>query len=325
MTYWSLALAFLLWQQTPTGAPESGLSASQTALQQETVGNYTLGPGDQLEIFVLDLPELDNRQVTVDLKGGINLPTVGRLVAAGRTTDQIEAEIETKLKKYLVHPDASVAILEMRSQPVSVLGSVKSPGVYQIQGRKTLFELLSMAGGLNNDAGYQITITRNLKWGALPLPDTKTDSTGQFSLASVPVDEVLTGANPALNILVKPEDVISVPKGEVVYVLGAVLRPGGYVMNEKEVVSALEVLALAQGLDQTAKGNDAKVMRVVPGSIDRQEIAIKLSGILKGNESDMLLQPDDILFVPSSTLKTLGYGILRSTSNAAGSAIYRIP
>ncbi len=319
----SLILSLFLLQATPQTTVDTGSGAAPSA--PEEVGNYALGPGDQLEVFVLDLPELDNRHVTVDLRGGINLPTVGRLDAAGLTTEQLEAAIEAKLERYLVQPDASVSILEMRSQPVSVLGSVHSPGVYQIQGRKTLFELLSMAGGLTQDAGYQINITRNLKWGRLPLPGAVDDASGQYSTATVASEDLISGANPAANILVKPEDVISVPKGEIIYVIGAVLRPGGFVMNERETVSALEILALAQGLDPTAKGGDAKVMRLVPGSIDRNEIPVNLSGILKGKEMDISLQKDDILFVPSSAWKTFGFRALNATANSAGYAIYRIP
>ena len=109
---------------------------------------YTLGPGDQIVVRVPDFEEIDNKSIPIDLKGSVNLPAVGRIQASGLTTEQLEAAIAERLKKYLVKPDVSVYLTEMRSQPVSILGQVQTPGVHQLQGQKNLFEVLSLAGGL---------------------------------------------------------------------------------------------------------------------------------------------------------------------------------
>ena len=98
---------------------------------------YTLGPGDQIIVRVLDLEEIDNKPVPIDLRGSINLPVAGRIQASGLTTERLEAAIAERLKKVLVKPDVSVYLAEMRSQPVSLLGQVQTPGVHQLQGLTT--------------------------------------------------------------------------------------------------------------------------------------------------------------------------------------------
>jgi polysaccharide export outer membrane protein len=286
---------------------------------------YTLGPGDQIVIRVPEIEEIDNKTVPIDLKGNINLPSVGRIQASGLNTEQLEAAIADRLKKYLVKPDVSVYLTEMRSQPVSVLGQVQTPGVHQLQGQKNLFEVLSLAGGLRPEAGNVIEITRRLEWGPIPLPNAANDSTGQFSVGSVEVRSVMNASNPAENILIKPNDVISVPKADTIYVLGAVKKPGAYVLGEHRTLATLEILALAEGTEKTAAPQKARIMRVIPGSNDRAEIPVNLSTILSGKIPDVPLTADDILFVPVSRAKVAGYRTLEALAEAGTTAIYRVP
>src|SRR5437588_2346223 len=132
------------------------------------------------------------------------------------------------MKRYLQEPDVSISISEFRSQPISILGAVQNPGVHQLQGRKNLFAVLSLAGGLRQDAGYRVRITRKLEWGRIPLPGALDDPSGQFSTASVSIKSIMDATSPAENIAIKPEDVISVPKADLVYVIGAVHKSGGF-------------------------------------------------------------------------------------------------
>jgi polysaccharide export outer membrane protein len=290
-----------------------------------TPDTYTLGPGDQIVIRVPDLEEIDNKAVPIDLKGSVNIPEVGRIQASGLTTEQLEGVIAEHLKRYLVKPDVSVYLTEMRSQPVSILGQVQTPGVHQLQGQKNLFEVLSLAGGLRQEAGNVINITRRLEWGSIPLPGAANDSTGQFSIASVDVKSVMNASNPAENILIKPNDVISVPKADTIYVIGAVHKPGAYVLGEYRSLSALQILALAEGPEKTADTKDARIMRVIPGSNDRSEIPVDLKTILSGKMPDVQLTADDILFVPVSKAKATGYRALDVLAQVATMAIYRVP
>ena len=154
--------------------------------------NYVLGPGDQLSLVVENLSEdFADKIFRIDLGGDINLPLAGRIHAAGLTISQFEGEIQQHLARFVKDPRVVVTITEFNSQPISILGAVNNAGVKQIVGRKTLFEVLSLAGGLRPDAGSVIRITRALDKGPIPLPDAKPDPTGQFTVASVNVKAVL--------------------------------------------------------------------------------------------------------------------------------------
>src|SRR5262249_24993209 len=171
----------------------------------------------------------------------------------------------------------------------SVLGSVQNPGVHQLQGSKNLFEVLSLAGGLRPDAGAMVKITRRIKWGRIPLPGAADDPTGEFSVASVHVRSILSAANPADNILIRPEDVISVPKADLIYAIGAVRKAGGFVLGEHETISVLQALALAEGLDRLAAAQHGRILRMTDGSPNRIEIPVDLKKILAGTSADVSL------------------------------------
>jgi polysaccharide export outer membrane protein len=297
-------------------------SASEGTLN-ETLASYILGASDQLTIFVANLADFDDREVRVNTRGDVNLPRVGRIHAAGLTTEGLQLEIEKRLQAILNEPRVVVEIKEFRSQPVSVLGAVNAPGEHQLEGRKTLFALLSAAGGLRPDAGNSVKISRNLKYGRIPLSNAHEDPTGQFSIASVSAKGILSATDPADNIIIMPEDVISVTKADVVYCVGSVHKPGGFVMGQAESLSALQVLSLAEGLDRNAAPEGAKILRAVPGSNVRTEVALNLKKLMAGKGADLPLQSDDILFVPNSAARS---AFLR-TSEAAiqiatGVAIY---
>jgi len=301
------------------------IPVSNTGLEQRrTPSSYVLGPGDQVGVQVLDLEELEDRKVRVDLRGEINLPLAGRLHVAGMTIDQVESLVATRLQAYLRQPTVTVSIDEYRSQPVSVLGAVGTPGVVQLQGRKSLFEVLSMAGGLKQEAGNLVVITRQREWGVIPLTNAKQDPSGKFTTAELSVRSIMAGKNPEENILIQPNDVISVPRAELVYVIGAVKRPGGYVLNERETISVLQALSLAEGLDRAASPKTAKVLRSVDGSAQRSETAVDVRKILSGQSKDMPLSPNDILFIPTSAVRNAALrGAEAALQIGTGIAIYR--
>jgi polysaccharide export outer membrane protein len=308
------------------GAQQPSRTSTVEGHLEAAPANYVLGSDDLLTLSVPDLEEISNKPVRIDIRGDITLPVLGRVHAAGLTTEQLAFDIVARLKRVLRDPEVVVSVVEFRSQPVSVLGSVNTPGVHQLEGHKTLYEVLSGAGGLRPDAGNTVTVTRSLKWGPIPLANAQDDSTGQYSVASVSSRSIMLGENPADNIAIRPDDVITVSKADLVYVIGSVKKPGGFVLGQNETISALQVLALAEGLNATAASDRAKIMRVVPGSPTRQEIPINLKKLLAGRSDDLPLQHDDILFVPNSTSKSL---LIRGTETAisigSGIAIYSHP
>ena len=217
----TLLMFSLLFFQTPPddGKPLQGDSPAPTAVSQSKQSGqpseipYALGAGDQIIVRAVGVEEFDGKTIPIDARGNIALPKVGRILAAGLSTEELEAEIERRLKTYVIEPDVTVYVTGLRSQPVSILGYVQAPGVHQLQGQKTLFEVLSIAGGLRRDAGSSIKISRDVRWGRIPLANAKDDATAQFSVASVDVKDVMSATNPAENIFIKPDDVDYRAKG----------------------------------------------------------------------------------------------------------------
>ena len=150
---------------------------------------------------------------------------MGRVHAAGLTLDQLEAELTTRLKEFMLEPDVAITVTEFRSQPVSVIGAVSESGVRQLEGRKTLIEMLSLAGGVTADAGPTLRISRRLDQGPIPLPNAAADQTGAFSIADVDLKPLLDGRTPEKNIVIQPHDVIPIPRADMVFVIGEVGRP----------------------------------------------------------------------------------------------------
>lgn len=264
---------------------------------------YVLGPGDQISVYIVDADQPLDKAYLVDMSGHVRLPMVGRVRVAGLTVTETEAELVKRLKAYFLKPDVTVGIAEYGSQPVSVIGAVKTPGVHQVRGVKTLVEVLSLAGGLDTNAGTTVNITRRIAFGAIPHPSAKLDASGQYSIAEVNLKSLIQAKTPEDNIQVRPQDVVSVPRADTIYVMGQVVRSGGYALNDHEQVTVLQALSMAGGMDRMAKPQEARILRVAPESSSRQEIAVDVKKIMDGDRPDVMLQPDDILLVPDNIPK----------------------
>jgi polysaccharide export outer membrane protein len=316
----------LLSQEVDAGSPEQITTADAPAAQADVPrGSYVLGPGDVVMIWAVELEETANRPQQIDSQGFLNVPLAGRIQVVGMRVDELERELNTRLKVYIKEPNVSVSIQEYRSQPVTVVGAVRRAGVHQLQGQKTLLEVISMAEGLREDAGFSAKVTRRLEYGEVPLANAQLDATERFSVAEVDLEALLAGKNPQQNILMMPNDVVSIPRAHMVYVIGAVERSGGFALAEQSNISALQALALAGGLVQTAAPNRAKILRPTETDNGRVEIALNLKDILKGKEPDVQLGGEDILFVPQSGAKQIGLAVGRAVLQAGSSiAIWRI-
>jgi polysaccharide export outer membrane protein len=285
-----------------------------------------LGPADNLTINVVDLDEFgeDTKPFHIDLDGSIELPLLGSIHAAGLTVDQLRAAVAAKMQKYVRSPQVTVAVSEFHSQPVSILGAVNEPGVHQLEGNKTLIAVLSLAKGLRTDAGDRIEITREKTRGLIPLPGGHLDSTGKFYTAEVSARSVMEAKNPQENIQIMPNDVISVPIAQLVYVVGCVQHAGGFPLNERQSMSVLQALSLAGGLDRTAAPRSAKVFRSIDGAAKRTELSLNVKAILSGKSGDVPLNANDVLLIPSSMSKSAALKVFEAAlQTATGVAIYR--
>lgn len=293
-----------------TSGPEAAAPAATQPLpkakEAATTPDDYFGPEDQIVIFSPDLGEISGKPLMISMGGFIDLPLAGRIKASGKTVQELNSEIISHLHTYVREPSVVITVTAFHSQPVSVVGAVGTPGIHQLEGKKTLVEMLSLAGGVKNDAGDDLTITRSLQWGRLPLPNAKDDPTGQFSVAEVKLGAVTSGKSPEENIQIRPHDVISVPRAHLVYVIGEVPKAGGFVLEERESMSVLQALSLAGGLGPEASPQKAKILREQAGATKREEIPVDLKKILAGTQEDFAMKSEDILFVPSSLPKKAG-------------------
>ncbi len=283
-----------------------------------TPTGYILGPNDQISVSVNEFAdEFGEKTFRIDPSGDVSLPVIGHLHAIGLTIRELEDEARAALVHELKNPQVAISLAAYGGQTVSVLGAVNTPGLYQLEGHKTLFQTLSLAGGMLPEAGSEVTVTRDLKWGAIQLPQAVTDTSGRNSIATIRIKTLLTSSNLAENIQIFPGDTVSVPPTERVFVVGSVKMPGAFPLNGHETMSALQVVSLAEGVTRTAALDKVKILRVASGSPTRSEIPVNLKLLMAGKGPDVQLEPDDILFVPNSSAKSAGYRTIDAIIEAA--------
>ena len=291
-------------QPQPGAAPNPESQNGQQPVQQlppDTLRpNYVLGPNDQVLIRAPEAEEIDNRPFRIDGDGNINLPLVGHIHAAGMSLQELEADLVKRLREYVREPQVFVTVVQFRSEPVFFVGLFTKPGVYPLQGNRTLVEMLSTVGGLQRDASRRIKITRHEEYGPIPLPDAVVDPEKKISTVEVSIGSLTQNMNPAENILLQPYDEISVGRAELVYVNGEVTKVGGVDLAERDTVPIAQVLAQSGGFTREAKKNKVRILRPVEGTSRRYLIEVDVSELLEGKGLDIPLQPGDIVYVPRS-------------------------
>jgi polysaccharide export outer membrane protein len=283
----------------PASSPASSLSTAITAAP------VRLSPGDLLDVTVFEVPELMTR-VRVNSEGLIGLPLIGKLAVGGLSPDQAEAAIRQKLmdSNLVKDPQVAVFVAEYANQAVYVLGEVTRPGAYPVLGAHRLFDFISAAGGLTPRAGTSIRVKRSADDTQLLI---------RFSKASeFPED------NPEISA----GDTIVVAPAGIVYVVGNVLKPGGFLLDRDERMTILQALALAEGLKPNSSLNAARLIRKTDQG--REEIRVNLKEILNSSSEDLTLKDEDILYVPDSAARTAAKrGLEGIVQTAIGIAIYR--
>lgn len=285
-------------------SPEAAAKESSPA----TPTDYVIGSEDVLSLSVFNVPELTGLTARVANDGTITLPLLGRVRAAGMTPTQLRHALEQDWgKSYIQDPQVTVFVQEFHSRPVSVIGAVERPGLYPLTGPRTLVEMLSMAGGLAKrntaPAGRFVYVTRKGNFTDLP----SVEGLQQVAADKVEIDlkRLLYSHEDALNIEVRPQDIISVSKADVVYVGGdGVRKPGAFVLEDRENVTVLQAIAMAEGLSSNAAKSDARIIRTAADG-SRTMIPVNLKKVIKGDSPDEVLTSNDILFVPDSSQKAL--------------------
>jgi polysaccharide export outer membrane protein len=318
--------------------------------------DYVIGNGDLVDIEVFDVKEL-SREVRVTQTGTIGIPLVPvRLHIAGLTEIQAEQKISEVLEAdgLVSHAEVSVTVKEHKSKPITVVGAVGHAIVFQADRHVTLLEVLAEAGGVSNDAGDRVIITRPARAQFIdvtePLPigpedpaanNSGTDGSSSSAASEPPplgpssaappvpsqdatpassvpssgtakqngntitinLNDLVESGDATNNIALEAGDIVTVPHAGIVYVLGAVTRPGGFVLaNDRNELSTLKILALAGGMTPTAKSDHVVIIRKNDQGQQR-EIEIDLKKILKRQAEDVQLQPSDVIYVPDSKAK----------------------
>jgi polysaccharide biosynthesis/export protein len=351
--------------------------------------DYVIGNGDVIDIEVFDVKEL-SREVRVSQTGSIGIPLVPvRLHVAGLTEVQTEQKIAEVLEAngLVSHPQVSISVKERKSKPITVVGAVQHPMVYQADRPVTIMEVLAEAGGIANDAGDTVIVARpsqepsvdspeppslgpedsasattpkesaesltapteslsNVrpasKSSAVPkivvplaAPTKSTDSVANPPALNEPpplsntitinLNELVESGNATNNIILQAGDIVTVPHAGIAYILGAVSKPGGYVMaNDRSQMSTLRLLALSGGLTRTAKKDRAVIIRK-DSQGQQQQVAVDLKRVLDRTTEDVPLKASDILYVPDSGSKQAMYRALEfGLALGAGVALYRI-
>lgn len=321
------------------------------SIQESQASESRIGPDDLLVITIFEAPEL-NTTVRVSASGEISLQLLGEVHAAGLTPRELESVLQGLLRRsYMKDPHVGVFIQELQSHPVSVVGAVKMPGVFQIRGTKTVIEVLSMAQGLADDAGDTVLIMHGAGYAesenlnsperspvgvsSIPPPrrgvtlakiDTSQPAAPEKTagIEVINLKKLLESEDSALNAPVRPGDIVKVTRAGIVYVVGEVQKPGGFVLQNNESISVLQALALAQGATHTSATSRARIIRTDPVTGKRTEIPMNLGKILSGKAPDAFLLPKDILFVPNSAAKNMLFrGSEAALQTATGVAIYR--
>jgi polysaccharide export outer membrane protein len=269
-------------------------------------GDYVIGSGDLMGVEVFDVPEL-SRDVRVNETGFISLPLIPvKIHATGLTTFQLQDKIAELLQSngLVMTPQVSVSLKEQHSQPITVIGAVKNPIVIQAVRQTTLLQVLSQAGGISDDAGNLVIITRP---PSTPEESADTDAakaSTEPQTFMIALSDLLDTGNATFNIPVLGGDVVSVPRAGIIYVVGAVQRPGGFVMqSDRDRMTTLKILSLAGGTTGSAKEKQAVILRKNLETGKRDEVPVDLKKVMQLKTEDVMLQPSDILFVPDSSGK----------------------
>jgi polysaccharide biosynthesis/export protein len=315
-------------QPAPAGplpaVSQTAQATTQNTAPATTPSTYLLGPDDQIMIEGPEMDEIVNKPYRIDPDGYISVPMLGRIKAGDMTLGNFETELNRAAAKYVRDPQLVASVAEFHSQPISVVGAVNQPGAQQLQGKKTLMQVISMVGGFRTDAGNTLSITRELQWGKLPLPNATIDPTGKYSTAEISIPGLLQEKTPQFNILIMPNDVITIPVSETVYVVGDVHKPGGFLLGEHKNMTVLQAVAMAEGVDGTSDSKHSRIIHHAADSKLRSETPVNVKMILAGKAEDMPLDGGDILFVPGSLSKKAGAKTVEAViQTASGLAIWR--
>jgi polysaccharide export outer membrane protein len=286
----------------PTRSPE------QNTTWQANSSALAIGPGDEVDVAVYGAPDLSGH-TRVSADGNIFMPLIGEVRIAGLSSSEAAVAITIQLQRNNIinDPQVSVYVREYTASGISVSGEVAKPGFYSAVGPHRLFDILQAAGGPTDRASNKVVISHRDQ-------DPK-DATTLF-LSKDPAEMT------ASNVVLQPGDTVVVPRAGIIYVLGEVNRPGGYVINSTGGITILQIVAVAGGPTHVASAGKTRLLRRSNNGFQEQQIDVKK--LLRGKAKDVPVRDQDILFIPTSGIKS-AINSASLVATAASVAIYRVP
>lgn len=288
----------------PTGTPD---------------GESIISPDDTLDIFVMDATDL-TRQYRVSPAGTVTFPLLSApLKAAGMTTSDFADLLAQQLhdEGIVMRANIVVSIVSSRDKAVAITGAVRMPQLYPVYGHTTLLDVISQAQGLLDDASNICVVSR----GNIGMQT----SGATDRVQTVDLKKLMQSGDPAYNLYIYPGDHVTVPKAGIIYVVGAVHKPGGFpIKSAKDGMTVMQALAMAEDMTSTAIKSKAVLIRVdATAEHGRKQLPINMSDLLAGKAPDPVLQEDDILYIPDSAAKKALHRTMDAAIQVAtGIAIY---
>ena len=319
-------------EQPATQSSASELGNAKILIASEK--DYRISAGDVIQLQIEDAPEL-SYYYRVNSSGYIEIPVLGLVEAQSKTTFELARLIAKGLREgeYLNAPNVLVTINQYNSQTFLIQGSVRTPGVYQTEGRPSLLTMIGLAGGLTVDHGSTAFILRPNKTKR-PAPEADTQMSSLEDQTPDPDQSTQTrtsgsastpGADPDYDLIkvnlgalyrgqfdqrVEPGDIINIPRADVFFVTGEVKSPGSFTL--KEGTTLRQAVSLAQGLTFNAKSAQGVIFREDLALGSRQEIKVDIGAVMRGKKEDILLQANDVIIVPNSRTKSIGGVLLQA-------------
>jgi polysaccharide export outer membrane protein len=303
--FFTLTATLCNGQVTPGGVTQSPAAQAENRAPSNDID---LRPGDTINVNVYDTPDL-TVTVRVSENGTVDLPLLGDVQVAGLSEAAASHLIDQKYigAGILLRPATTVLIREFASRGVSIVGEVVHPGIYPIAGPRSLVDVLALAGGLTAAADTHLTLEHG-------------DGTSSLAVVSIPRED---GAQVlADDVQVRPGDKVVAARAGMVYILGEVTHPGGYIMQHDGKITVLQALAAAEGTTRFSNERSAFLIRRTGTTYLTERLPIR--DMYKGKKPDFLLNPEDVVYVPLSNLRNFVFNAPGILGSLAGAAIYSI-
>ena len=279
---------------------------------------YRIGPGDVLDIRVFNRPQLSREAVRVDSSGMIQMPMIETDIRAACLSEkELASTIATLYTRFLRNPYVNVFIKEYSSTPVAVMGAVEKPGRFQLTRRVRLLELLAFAGGPTVKAGGKIQIAHTGSISLCEAPDAVSKNIFDF----YSLRDSMQGGRDS-NPFIQAGDIVSIPEADQAYVIGNVYKPQAVLLKDPVTVS--QAIAMAGGTLRATKMSGVRIVRPIKGGTTKQVIPVDLTAINKQSAQDIMLEPNDVVEVPTDDGKILRGKIFDAFTGGLSAVIYKL-